>query len=586
MPPPRRVFLSHTSELRRLPTSRSFVEAAESAVIRAGGTPVDMTYFSADPRPPAQVCREAVRSADVFVGIVGFRYGSPVRDRPKLSYPELEFEEASDKAGMPRLVFLLGEDAQGPAGLFQDLEHGGRQEVFGTSLPERGITTVTVTSPEGLSEALYQALVTLDHGRADATGWRGPVFAVPPLRGDEVVRSGLMEDLVAAVTRPGAGSVEMTTGLWGAGGFGKTTMAQLLVHRQEVRQQFPDGVVWVTIGEDAAGPELAEKVTNVVGPLCGVRPGLTDPLAAGAELGRVLGERRVLLVIDDVWSAAQAEPFLVGGPAVVRLFTTRVRGVLPRGAEAVQVDEMARDEAEQLLTAGVRGVPGGVVTGLLAVTGRWPVLLALVNGAVQADQAAGRRAEDSMCECLHELRATGPTALDVTDVDERHTAVARTMEVSLTRLTADQRARYLELAVFEEDVAIPGPVLVRYWQATGGWSQFQTRRYCQRLADLALVRTLSLLPGTVPWSSIRECVMTGPDMARSHHRAPAQSAQARPVGRAQQAEPDRPVRRGNNANHPRRCSRRLDHIEVYWAAGARWIRCSTDNIAQRGSIQI
>jgi WD40 repeat protein len=487
MAPPRRVFLSHTSELRRLPVGRSFVDAAESAVIRAGGTPVDMAYFSADPRPPAQVCRRAVCSADVFVGIVGFRYGLPVRDLPELSYTQLEFEEASKKAGMPLLVFLLGEDAEGPAELFRDIKHGERQEAFRTSLSERGITVATVTSPAHLSEALYQALVPPDHGAGDVRGWRGPVWAVPPLRGDEVARPGLMEDLVAAVTRPGASAVGMTTGLWGAGGFGKTTMARLLVHRKEVKEQFPDGVVWVTVGEDAAGPELAEKVTNVVGLLCGARPGLTDPFAAGAELGRMLGERRVLLVVDDVWTSAQVEPFLIGGSGAVRLFTTRVRGVLARSAESVRVDEMDRGEAQQLLTAGVAGVSGGVVAGLLSATGRWPVLLSLVNGAVRADHNAGRRVEESMREILRELRTTGPTALDVTDADERHMAVARTIGVSLARLTPEQRDRYLELAVFGEDVAIPGPVLVRYWKATGAWSAFQTRRYCQRLAELALV---------------------------------------------------------------------------------------------------
>jgi hypothetical protein len=428
-----------------------------------------------------------VRGADVFVGIVGFRYGSPVRDLLELSYTQLEFEEASKKAGMPRLVFLRGEDAEGPAELFRDIEHGGRQEAFRTSLPERGITVASVTSPAQLSEALYQALVKPDHSAGDAGGWRGPVWAVPALRGDEVARPGLMENLLAAVTWPGVSAVGMTTGLWGAGGFGKTTMARLLVHRQDVREQFPDGVAWVTLGEDAMGPELAEKVTNVVGLLSGVRPGLMDPLAAGAELGRVLGARRVLLVVDDVWTTAQVEPFLVGGPAAVRLFTTRVRGVLPPSAESVRVDEMDRGEAVQLLTAGAAGVSGGVVAGLLAVTGRWPVLLSLVNGAVRADQNAGRRAEESMREILRELRTTGPTALDVTDATERHTAVARTIGVSLTRLTPEQRDRYLELAVFGGDVAIPGSVLVRYWQATGGWSEFQTRRYCQRLAELSLV---------------------------------------------------------------------------------------------------
>ncbi|MGC2238372.1 MAG: hypothetical protein WA584_19615, partial [Pyrinomonadaceae bacterium] len=180
--------------------------------------------------------------------IVGFWYGSPVRDRPELSYTQLEFEEAS-AAGIPRLVFVLGEDAQGPAELFRDIEHGARQEAFRTSLSARGITVATVTSPEGLSEALYQALVTSNpHGVA---GSRGPVFAVPSLHGDEVVRPELMAELVAAVTRPGVSVVGMTTALWGAGGFGKTTLARLLVHLDGVREHFSDGVVWVTVGEDA-----------------------------------------------------------------------------------------------------------------------------------------------------------------------------------------------------------------------------------------------------------------------------------------------------------------------------------------------
>ncbi|HEX4103662.1 MAG TPA: NB-ARC domain-containing protein, partial [Pseudonocardiaceae bacterium] len=481
------VFLSHTSELGRLPARHSFVAAAKDAVIRAGGTPVDMAYFAADPEPPAQVCREAVRSADVFVGVVGFRYGSAVRDRPELSYTELEFEEAT-AADIPRLMFLLGEEVQGPAELFRDNEHGWRQDAFRASLADSGITVATVTSPEGLETALFQTLVRLDRGRADdADGWRGPVFAVSPLRGDEIARPNLMDELVAAVLRPGAEMVGVTTGLWGAGGFGKTTLARMVAHRAEVRERFPDGVVWVTVGEDVRGPELAEKITNVVELLTGVRSGLTDPLAAGVELGRVLGNRRVLLVVDDVWATGQVEPFLIGGDRVVRLVTTRVRGILPRSAQTVQVDRMARTEARQLLTTGLGGPSSGLVDAALQVTGCWPVLLALVNSAVRADVAADGDAEQSLREVVHDLRTAGPSVLDVQDEDERHSAVARTIEVSLARLTEEQQQRYLELAVFGEDVTIPGEVLTRYWQHTGHWSGSQTRRFCRRLAELALI---------------------------------------------------------------------------------------------------
>ena len=155
------VFLSHTSELRQYPQDRSFVTAAEQAVNRAREAIVEMAYFPAREDKPAAYCRQQVQLANVYVGIIGFRYGSPVKDEPDLSYTELEFAAATELS-LPRLVFLLDEKVALPVPreyLF-DLHYEERQRAFRARLMD-AVTVQRVGSPDQLETRLYQALKEL-----------------------------------------------------------------------------------------------------------------------------------------------------------------------------------------------------------------------------------------------------------------------------------------------------------------------------------------------------------------------------------------------------------------------------------------
>ncbi len=155
--PARRVFLSHTSEFGQHPPDKSFVRTALEAVDRAQDAPCDMGYFAERDARSADDCREQVKSCEVYLGIIGLRYGSPVQDRPDVSYTELEFETAGE-AGLQRFVFLLDPNALVPAARFTDPKHWDRQEAFRRRLQESGLTIRSFSTPEQLHALIHEAL--------------------------------------------------------------------------------------------------------------------------------------------------------------------------------------------------------------------------------------------------------------------------------------------------------------------------------------------------------------------------------------------------------------------------------------------
>ncbi|MGF7236416.1 MAG: NB-ARC domain-containing protein [Frankia sp.] len=494
---PWRVFLSHTSELRDLGVGSSFIEAAEEAVKQSGNAVVDMAYFTAASLPPARLCVERVTGSDVYVGVIGFRYGSPVPERPDVSYTELEFEAATT-ADLPRLVFLLDDERTvGPRGLLLDRRYAERQEAFRTRLQDaEGITVRGVASPQELQAALVLALQELrDRRRTAALAAPppavGPVMWLPEMMFVVVERPRIADELAEKLRAPGVGPVGITA-VHGGGGFGKTTMAGIGCRRPDVQAAFPDGVLWIDLGQDLVGARLAEMINGLSRRLGEDRPGPSDPMQAGMRFGELLGDRRILLVIDDVWSHHQLTPLLQGGPSCRRLVTTRDRATLPAHCPIVSVDVMELEQAARLLTDAVPELGDPAARTLALRCGRWPVLLRLVAGHLSTRISAGMAAPAALEEVGRGLDEAGVAAFD--DLGARERAVATTVEASLGLLSepgatdGGPLARYLELAVFAEDVTIPRQVLEVLWGHTAGWPPWETRRFCDRLADLALVQ--------------------------------------------------------------------------------------------------
>ena len=349
------MFLSHATELRRYPDGRSFVAAAESAVSRVGDAIVDMQYFTADPRPVAQVCREAVAGVEAYVLIAGFRYGSPVRDRPDVSYTELEHEVA-ESLGIPRLVFILDNDEHGASDLVRDVEFGDRQEAFRLRLLESGVTVARVATPDGLETALVQALTQLPRLRSEgpaadvspgpggAAGWRR-LWTIPRRLADFTGREILLHELDTAMAGERRTVVHAVTGI---GGIGKTSTAIEYAHRH--RDEIDLGW-WVRAGQPDQVPEQLAHLARALG-----LAAVTDPVpVALARLTSVLREwPGWLMVFDNADDPAAVAPFLPEGPGRV-LVTSRNPGW--RGiADRIEVDTFDRAESVALLRARVDGL--------------------------------------------------------------------------------------------------------------------------------------------------------------------------------------------------------------------------------------
>ena len=381
------MFLSHTSELRNFPEKGSYVAEAERAISAAGHVIVDMADFPAADQPASELCAERVQGCDVYVGVLGTRYGSPVADKPEVSYTELEFNTAT-AAGLPRLMFLLdtaAADVGIPPAQLIDHAFGARQEEFRRRVQASGLVTQSFASPDQLGKLLERSLREL----AEARRRPGPlppgsvlrVWTIPARNPGFTGR----DDLLAAVRqRLEAGDRAVVQALQGMGGVGKTQLAIEYAHR------FADSyeVAWWIDAEQAG--LIGDQFAALGAALGCVQAGAGTETVRAAVLADLRQRGRWLLVFDNAENPADIAGWLPGGGGHV-LITSRERAWAEIAAP-VGVDVLARAESVAILRDRVAGLGTSDAGRLAAELGDLPLAVA---------QAAGFMAETGMSAAVY-----------------------------------------------------------------------------------------------------------------------------------------------------------------------------------------
>lgn len=179
-----------------------------------------------------------------------------------------------------------------------------------------------------------------------------------------VGREEALEYLDGVLARSGeASETVVISTIAGTAGVGKTSLAVHWGHR--VKYRFPDGQLHINLRGYDPGPAVtADQALERFLKALGVAPGaIPEETEAKAALYRsLLGDKRMLVVLDNAATVRQVRPLLPGAASCMVVVTSRDRfsGLVARdGAHRLNLDVLTEGEAVELLretTAGHRGL--------------------------------------------------------------------------------------------------------------------------------------------------------------------------------------------------------------------------------------
>ncbi len=254
-------------------------------------------------------------------------------------------------------------------------------------------------------------------------------------------------------------------------GVGKSSLAATIAHDAATWKVFPDGVLWAALNET---PDVRDAVDRWCRQL-GAEPHGEDTLEwASARLAGLLRHRRTLLIIDDVWAAAHAQPLLAGGPGCAALVTTRLpevaRELAVTGDDTYLLGVLGETDALDLMehVAGPELVDRyrAQITELVNELEGLPLALHVAGRLLATDQELGWDVTDLLAELRDSTRLlTSQAPVDRADLSLGTTpTVAALLARSTDRLPDHLRTSFALLgALREKPASFSADALAALW---------------------------------------------------------------------------------------------------------------------------
>ena len=401
------------------------------------------------------------KNCDLVVAIISSRLGSPALLADGTSIPSGTVYEVdlALQHGVPVWIYRQEQPRPAPSdGLKHWLHELQRVDEFFDSprfldaAGRRIGETIRYKDAESFADLLRKHLTQELQLRLVAASWIKSVPPAPDLA-HFIDGSGRLDEVMEAIT------VGQHTCIVGAAGYGKTLLASAVLAKEDLLREHYAGVLWMEYG---SRPELTEQLRRWASEV-GVPQEMSAALATEADWMREIcariQTRRVLVVLDDLWSPDPVNDWLSRLPHAVFLITTRSEDQVVAEIDApvtlVNVQPLDADESLQLMTH-VAPKATTLAPGWVKEVADWmagfPLALKLIAG--QLENIARRGSLDTLEE---EIRAFyDDTVKALNEASPRHRGGARQVVAidaiigsSFLALESDAaREALLDLSVF------------------------------------------------------------------------------------------------------------------------------------------